>query len=282
MKVKHSLLASAVSAAILSASAPAFAAPSAKFAATWNTDSPNVVSMAEVTDATSDVLVADWKVGYKLTTIKVPQDKELLVGVSAEIGLTTDTSVKGKNGGSAKAIAGAGGAVLVVAFPAGSLADGKPAHPGPVVLSRRIQELDATLGGVIEECEDTTGGTDEAGLNPGDEGYVDTPDGKITVAIECIVSDEEIGLMLDTLASHHFNFVLSDMDAGEYDIYAVFFTGASAEVDIDETTIIFDDENENTNISASASGKAFVGKTMLTVQQVRAVKGSLADVDIIE
>jgi hypothetical protein len=32
------------------------------------------------------------------------------------------------------------------------------------------------------------------------------------VATECTVSDEEIGLMLDTLASHHFNFVLPNMD----------------------------------------------------------------------
>ena len=82
------------------------AGPSAKFAATW-TDWPALASVAVITDATVDTVVVDSKMGYTLARIKVPQDKELLVGVSAEIGLFTKTSVKGKKGGSATALADA-------------------------------------------------------------------------------------------------------------------------------------------------------------------------------
>ena len=42
-----------------------------------------------------------------MARIKVPQQKELLVGLSAEVGLTTDTSIKGQQGGAARALAGA-------------------------------------------------------------------------------------------------------------------------------------------------------------------------------
>lgn len=45
----------------------------------------------------------DAKEGHTLATIKVPQDKELLVGVSAEIGLVTFGSGKGRYGGSGQA-----------------------------------------------------------------------------------------------------------------------------------------------------------------------------------
>jgi len=274
MKIKNLLLATAIASSFLSVSTSA--APSAKFAATWNSASPNIVSLAVITDATADAAILDAKNGYQLTTIKVPQDKELLVGISAEIGITTDTSIKGKNGGAAKAIADGRAWVLVTATPVAG-GDSVEAVPGAVVLSSRIQALQATLGGVIEACTDTTGGTDENGLNPGDDGYIPTPDGTIDVALECVVSDEEIGLMLDTLASHHFNFILPNMNAGEYAIKVHFFTSAEANVDINEVSVA-----EGGTVSASAYAQAFVGKSMVTVQQVRAVKGSLSDVDIIE
>jgi hypothetical protein len=240
--------------------ASAFAGPSAKFAATYGNDGPYLVSMAVIDDADVDTgPIFDRKIGFTFATIKVPQDKELLVGVSAEIGLTTDTSIKGKDGGMARAIAGAGAGTLVFACPVEGGACTDVAMPGPVTLSARIQELSATLGGVIESCTDLNG------------------DGTIDVKTECEVSDEEIGLMLKTLASHHFNFVLPNMDQGEYNIIAVFGTGAFAQVDIDETSV-----EEGGTVSGSASAKAFIGNYMVTVQQVRATKGGIIDVDIIE
>ena len=253
------------------ASGTALAGPSAKFAATW-TDTPALASVAVITDATVDTVVVDSHTGYTLATIKVPQDKELLVGVSAEIGLVTYGSVKGKNGGSAKAIADAEAYVTVFAVPktgVGSLT----AAPGQIMLSKRVQELTATLGGVIQSCTD--GDTDGDGVADTD------PDGTIDIATECLVTDEEIGLLQDTTAAHHFNFVLPNMDQGEYDIKAVFTTGARAEVAICDLgdACAFDPEG---TVSASATAKAVINKTMLTVQQVRAAKGGLIDTDIVE
>ena len=151
--------------------------------------------------------------------------------------------------------------VVIGAVPTGGspFGPGTVAEPGPVVLSARVQVLSATLGGVIESCEDLNG------------------DGVIDVKTECVVSDEEIGLFLGTLAAHHFNFILPDMDQGEYDIVAWFITGALAAVDIDEVSIA-----EGGSVSASAFALAAIGKHMVTVQQVRAVKGSLGDTEIIE
>ena len=261
--------------------------PSAKFAATWSTV-PALESVAVIENATADDVVLDSSTGYTLATIKVPQDKELLVGVSAEIGLVTDTSVKGKEGGAAKAIAGAKAYVTVFAIPR----DGGPileAAPGQIMLSSRVQELDATLGGVLEGALDTgtwtlnseTGLCEETlfdfcGGEIVTEGGVSCPDGEITLPCELVLSDEEIGLMLDTTAAHHFNFVLPDMDQGVYDIKAVFTTGARAEV------IIVDNCEDGDCISGSAYATAIINKTMVTVQQVRAVKDSLEGMEIIE
>ena len=270
-KVTCALAALGISAFVAEA---AMAGPSAKFAATY-TDTPALSSVAVITDATVDTVVVDSKEGYTLATIKVPQDKELLVGVSAEIGLGTYGEVKGKNGGSAKAIADAEAYVTVFAIPKAG-GDIATAAPGQIMLSKRVQELSATLGGVIQECTD--GDTDF-------DGTADTdPDGTIDIVEECVVTDEAIGLLQDTTAAHHFNFVLPNMDQGEYDIKAVFTTGARAEVKIcdsaqDYCGDLYDDLG---TVSASAEAKAIINKTMVTVQQVRATKGGIIDTEITE
>jgi hypothetical protein len=280
MKSRNLLLTATIAGAI--ASTTAFAAPSAKFAATYTTKA--IVSpVAEITNATMDTIVpVDWNTATTLATIKVPQSKELLVGVSAEIGLVTLTSVSGKKGGGAKSIAGASARVDIFAERIGGGAS-YHAEPGQIMLSGRVQELNATLGGVIQSCEDTTGTVDDFGVSPGDVGYLDTPDGKIDIASECIVTDEEIGLLLDTTAAHHFNFVLPNMDQGEYEIQAVFTTGARAEIEICDAdaddACAYDPQG---TVSASSTAKAIVNKTMVTVQQVRAAKGGIIDATITE
>jgi hypothetical protein len=252
----------------------AMAGASAKFAATY-TDTPALASVAVITDATVDTVIVDSKDGYTLATIKVPQDKELLVGVSAEIGLGTYGEIKGKNGGSAKAIADAEAYVTVFAIPKAG-GDIATAAPGKIILSKRVQELSATLGGVIQECTDGDTNFD---------GTADTiPDGTIDIATECVVTDEEIGLLQDTTAAHHFNFVLPDMPQGEYDIKAVFSTGARAEVNICDSAQDYcgDIYDAQGTVTASAEAKAIINKTMVTVQQVRATKGGIIDADIVE
>lgn len=271
MKFKNLLLTTAVAIA----SASAIAAPSAKFAAVYS-DTPALTSAVIITDATVDTVVDMTTTGHTFATIKVPQQKELLVGLSAEIGLLTDTSVKGKNGGSARAIAGAEAYVTIFAVPTGEydpeVTPLKKAAPGKVILSKRVQELDATLGGVIQSCTD--GDTDFDSVADTD------PNGTIDVVTECIVTDEEIGLLQDTTAAHHFNFVLTDMVSGEYDIVAVFTTGANAEVDICTDyydCALYDPQG---TVSGSAEATVVINKYMMTVQEVRAVKNSIENLAI--
>lgn len=237
----------------------AFAGPSAKFAATYHHGGMNVVSMAVIEDSAVDAIAFDRNTGYTLATIKVPQDKELLVGLSAEVGLTTDTSIKGQQGGAARALAGAGAGVVVFACPVDGGDCTAAAAPGPVILSSRVQELNAKLGGVLEDCEDVNG------------------DGVVEIPEECTFSDEEIGLALSTLASHHFNFVLPNMDQGEYDVVAVFTTRTRAQVDIDELSLV-----DGGLVTASAYAKAWIGSYMLTLQQVRATGNGIIDAEIID
>ena len=250
------LLNAAIAASVLVAGT-AMAGPSAKFAATYHHGGMNVVSAAVIEDSAVDARVFDRNTGYTMARIKVPQDKELLVGLSAEVGLTTDTSIKGQQGGAARALAGARARAAIFACPVDGGDCTPAAAPGPVTLSQRVQELSATLGGVLEDCEDLNG------------------DGVVEIPEECTFSDEEIGLALDTLASHHFNFVLPNMDQGEYDVVAVFMTGALAAVDVDEISI-----EDGGQVTASAFAKAWIGSYMLTVQQVRATSNGIIDAEI--
>lgn len=270
---------------------------SAKFAATWSTV-PGVASVADTNGyVDSDFpLLVDKNMGYTLAKIKVPQDKELLIGVSAEIGIVTDTSIRGKEGGSAKAIAGAGARVKIFAVPEAG-GNSIAAKPGPIMLSKRVQELSATLGGVLQACIDegtwsvTSDGTctetcynDCAALEPIVEDCAtgeSCTDDQTTIPCECYFTDEEIGLLLDTTAAHHFNFVLPNMPQGVYEIKAVFITGAGVEIDIcdDGEDCSYDPDG---TVEASAYAKAIINKTMLTVQQVRAAEGGLNEMEIIE
>jgi hypothetical protein len=243
---------------------------SAKFAATWTTK-PGLKSVVVIDDATTDKVKVKRKSGYTLATIKMPQDKELLVGISAEIGIVTDTSIKGKDGGAARAIADGAAWVTVFAVPHGD-GDSVKAKPGKIMLSKRVQELDATLAGVIQSCEVSCQEDDNTGEIVCDD---------IVIAEDCIVTDEEIGLLQKTTAAHHFNFVLPNMNQGVYDIKAVFTTRARAEVDICDPGEQCNYDADGT-VAASAVAKAVINKTMLTIQQVRAAKDGLQEIEIIE
>lgn len=222
-------------------------AQSAKFAATYDDSRFSVVSVIDSDTQPNDCNFND---GYTFATIKVPQDKELLVGVSSEVLLVTDTSIKGKDGGNARALAYAGAEVTVGACPVDG-GDCQIAAPGSVVLADRFQILEGTLGGVLTNCTDSNG-----------DGDIDLSD--------CELTDEEISLVIDTLSSHHFNFVLEDMDQGDYNIVALFGTAACNEISSDG------------DAEAFAFAVAAIGKSMVTVQQVRATKNGIIDANIIE
>lgn len=266
--MKRILISIALASTLFSISAMA---QSAKFAATYSDEpslSVSAFATCSSTDGTPTVCHASASdSGHTLAVIKVPQDKELLVGLSAEIGLMTFSSVKGKNGGSGTAVADAEAAVYIHACPMGG-GDCIMAAPGGIKLSKRIQSLSAKLGGVIKDCT-----------------FIAEAEGETTVidiSEDCTVNDEEIALLLDTTAAHHFNFVLPNLSQGEYEIKAMFSTAASADVFLCDpqdvtgnyTTLDCDSDSD---VAGTAEAASVINKSMLTVQTVRAVKGGIVD-----
>src|SRR5437870_13516283 len=173
------------------------------------------------------------------TMIKTPNKKDLLIGVSLETALFTQTQVKGKNGTTDTASASATLEVSV-------LLDGKPfnpkdlsgAFPPKVVYDKRVQTLSATLGGVIVSCQASATGV-------------------IIVGTDCTVTDEMINLILDTMAAHHFNFVAANLDPGVHTVEIQVRSGTTA----DTSPAGF----------GTASATAGVGRGSLTVEEVRAI-----------
>jgi len=133
-----------------------------------------------------------------LATLDVAQQKDLLIGVSAQIGLVTFTQAKGKSDafpvlGSAKASAS-----VAVTLELRDPDDGtviQTAAPGPVIFAARLQEIKVSV-----ETND--------------------PD---------FFTDVLVSLLLETTAAHHFNFIGVDLDQGDYDIVAVFDLSAFVE-----------------------------------------------------
>ena len=96
------------------------------------------------------------------------------------------------------------------------------------------------------------------------------------------MADEEISLALDTVAAHHFNFVFPDLPQGDYEVVARFETKAHAEAEAscpESSPYCLEGDG-----AAAGHAVAWIGKTMMTIQEVRAVKGSLgsADFEIVE
>ena len=238
-------------------------AQSAKFAAVW-TDGLKVVK-SEACDSTEanfcDAITnTGAQFGTTLANIKVPQSKELLVGVSAQVELFTQTTVKGKKGSLSNATAMAEGGVSLLAC---NLASGDcfEGAPGYITLSKRQQELEAVLGGVIEEC------TFDVTLDV----VEDVASGSATWTLDdCVVLQEEISLALTTMAAHHFNFVFPDLPQGDYAVMATFKTDATAaaEASCSADASYCDAEVDG---DASAVSLAVLGKTLMAVQEGRAV-----------
>lgn len=204
----------------LLATTPVFAA-SAKFTA-------NVGSMAVV----SPMLKANDADGWSTVLsgqIHTATPKDLLIGVSLETSLLTDTLVKSSKGVQDTSTAEAGIEIKV-------LVDGQEAAPGVVVFDKRKQQLSATLGGYYTNCMD------------------DNLDGITDMLTECDLVPEEIELLLDTTAAHHFNFIKADLGQGVH-------------------TVVVKSKISNNTVFANgtASSSALLGKGSLSVEEVQAV-----------
>lgn len=168
----------------------------------------------------------EWKTVLD-TWIKTPNKKDLLVGGSFETALYTATVVKASGN---QADTSSAAATLDVRL----LIDGEPsyAYPGEVTYDKRIQTLSARLGGELAQCVDSSG------------------DGVIDPVTECPLT-LEIGLILDTMAAHHYNFVVPDMPSGIHTV--------EIQVRIDTQTAF---------TAGSARAWAAVGRGSLTVEEV--------------
>ncbi len=204
----------------LLASTSAFAA-SAKFTA-------NVKSVAVVSPmlATND---ADGWSTVMSGQIHTATPKDLLIGVSLETTLITDTTVKSSGGVKDTSTAESGIQVKV-------LVDGLEASPGVVVFDRRKQQLTATLGGYYTNCVDAN------------------QDGITDVLTECELAPEEIGLLLDTTAAHHFNFIQANLGQGTHSVVV--------KAKISNNTVF---------ANGTASSSALLGNGSLSVEEVQAV-----------
>ncbi len=159
--------------------------------------------------------------------------KDLLIGVSLETSLLTETLVKSKGGVQDTSTAEAGIEVKV-------LVDGNEveneAAPGVVVFDKRKQQLSATLGGYYTNCTDANG------------------DGIIDMTTECTLAQEEIDLLLDTTAAHHFNFIQANLGQGTHNVVV------KAKI-----------SNNTASASGAATASALLGKGSLSVEEVQAV-----------
>jgi hypothetical protein len=129
--------------------------------------------------------------------------KDLVVGLSFETMLYTETTVKSKGGDKSTSRSNAEINMKVYV-------DGELAIPGEVTFDKREQTLWAKLGGIME-CAD---------LNL---------DGIVSFD-ECTYDEEEIGLILDTKAAHSFNFIANNIGSGSHMIEAYAQLVADGEV----------------------------------------------------
>jgi hypothetical protein len=111
-----------------------------------------------------------------------------------------------------------------------------PAAPGTVVYAERMQQLDATLEGIIGSCITQ-----------------DPVTGAITVDYDC-ATPEEIELIQQTMSANSFNFV-ADVDAGTHTVQVQARISSTTGVDTGE-----------------AEAKGLVGMGAVTVEEVRMVK----------
>ena len=106
--------------------------------------------------------------------------------------------------------------------------------------------MEAILGGVLVDCDVDFVGAGGLGT--------------------CTFTDEEIRLLLETLAAHHYNFVWEAPETGEYDVWLIVAADASS------STNDTGDGGDN-----EAKATVIVGPTVMSVEEVRAAKGGVLE-----
>jgi len=218
--------------------------------------SAQTVTGAHSTVQVADLTLVDWSASQPWTTIlghpnranrnavqiKLSEQKELLFSVSLECGLYTQTLVKSSGG--TKDTSSAQATVQVRVLVDGNTAT--PAFPGPVTFCERFQQLSATLQGIIQNLACFVDSDNDPSTPP-----VFDP-----TAPGCVLTLEEIELVLRTLNANAFFFILPDVGVGTHNIevQARIATLGSAQL-------------------GSWDAKALIGKGAVVVENHRLAKG---------
>ena len=140
--------------------------------------------------------------------IHVPSQKDLFIDVSLECGLTTNTKVMSK--ALKRAISQSEAEVKVRVLVNDALAE-----PGEITFARRYQALIAEFAGsFMLDPENCTG--DYAYIDTWQECFV-VEDGITTIA-DCCLTEEMLALILDTMTANSFNFIVDDLESGDYTV----------------------------------------------------------------
>jgi hypothetical protein len=235
---KTALLASASVVALVAgadfAASPAMAA-SAKFAAEVSNFELVPTSVCSTSNTGTNTCSSSWTTVLS-TTIKTPNQKDLLIGGSLETGVGTETKVAAKNGNNSTSSASATIKVRVLvdgqaaSICGGSTCPNGVAYPFEVTYNARVQNLSATLLGT--DCT-----------------------ANLTTGVVTCSSPEIIDLLIKTTSANSFNFVAPNLTPGTHSVELQVEVAESASSD---------------TLSAGASATAEVGVGTLTVQDVQA------------
>ena len=215
-------------------------AQSAKFAASWDTNPVWATSSDSCTTGTCTNNPDGVMIDVEMATMKVPEGKEIFIGVSSEILINLVTTAKGgrkDDGGttynfSSKAKAsGSVDVTLTLVSDAGDVCAIAPSNS--VTLKSEMRELTVTGGGDMTMLED-------------EEFWI------------------EVGIETDSKGAHHFEFLGVDCTQGNYTLTATFDLLALTEA---------------SGYDSDALATVTLFDRMISMQEVRAVKGSVVDPD---
>jgi hypothetical protein len=234
--MKHLLTSVVLASAMFSAGAMA---QSAKFAASWENGDTNPVTATSADSCTLGVCTNnpdETNVEIMLAEMKVPEGKEIFVGVSSEIMIHLVTEAKG------------GRKTDGTFFSSTAMAQG---------------DVDVTLTLINSKGE-------TCGIAPDNQVTLKSEMRLLTVSAggtAAILDEEfwiEVGITTESKGAHHFEFLGVDCPGGDYQLTATF-----------DLTAITAASGEDSNALATVT----LFDRMITMQEVRAVKGSIVDPD---
>ncbi len=184
--------------------------------------------------------------------LRTPNDKGIALDVALQCGIHTYTQVKSKGKDIDTATAAAGVHVRVrVTDEFGNVGFAQPSEgtddfgPTGVTYNSRFQEMSAEFQGIIEDC-------------------IDPDTGTISITDSCL-DYEMVSLLLETLEANAFNFYYGLTDSGVYLIEV-------------QTKLVATSSSGN----GAANASAYVGLGSMFVEEVRLVKGTTYDGEVLD